>query len=390
MMNDKLHEVVVAAYGRSAVGRAKKGGLAFAHPVDFGAQVLQGVLKRVPKLDPAQIDDVVVGCSNPSGKQGSNMARQIVLRAQLPVTVSAQTVCRFCSSGLQAISIGANAIMTGQAQVVVAGGVESMSALPINMGMDDRSPWLVEHMPQALAPMGITAENVAEVYGITREEMDALAVTSHQRAAAAQAAGKFDGEIIPVEVPDAEGNLVTFSRDDGIRPNTTMESLAGLKTVFKEDGKVTAGTSSQTSDGAGFLVLMSREKADALGIKPIARFLAFSVAGVEPHLMGIGPIFAVPKVMNLTGLSVDDMDVIELNEAFAAQAIHCIQELGLNMDKVNPNGGAMALGHPLGATGAILSCKALAELQRNGGKYALVTMCVGGGMGAAGIYELLP
>ena len=385
-----LNEVVVAAYGRSAVGRARKGGLAFAHPVDFGAQVLRGVLDRVPALDPADIDDVVVGCSNPSGKQGSNIARQIVLRADLPVSIPAETVCRFCSSGLQAISIGANAIMTGQAQVVVAGGVESMSALPINMGLDDRSPWLVEHKPNSLVPMGGTAENVAEAYGVTREEMDALAVESHKRAAAAQAAGKFDGEIIPVEVPYAEGSTVVFSRDDGIRPNTTMESLAGLKTVFKENGTVTAGTSSQTSDGAGFLVLMSREKADALGIEPIARFLAYAVAGVEPHLMGIGPIYAVPKVMKLTGLKIADMDVIELNEAFAAQAIPCIRELGLDMAKVNPNGGAMALGHPLGATGAILSCKALAELERTGGRYALITMCVGGGMGAAGIYERLP
>jgi len=382
-----LKEAVVVAYGRSAIGRAKKGGLAFSHPVDFGAEVLKGVLKKVPQLDVNEIEDLVLGCSNPSGKQGSNMARQIIFRAELPFSISAQTVCRYCSSGLQAISIAANMIMTGQSEVIVAGGVESMSSLPISMNMEDRSQWLVKNRPNVAVPMGITAENVAEKYNVSREAMDQMAFESHQKAAAAQAAGKFDEEIIPLNVPDAEGNMVVFSKDECVRANTTLESLASLKAVFKENGKVTAGNSSPTNDGAAFVVLMSREKAEALNIKPIAKFVAYAVTGVDPAYMGIGPIEAIPKVMRIAGLKIEDMDVIELNEAFAAQAIPCIEVLGLDKKKVNPNGGAIALGHPLGATGAILTCKALSELKRSGGKYALISMCVGGGMGAAGIFE---
>ena len=301
-----------------------------------------------------------------------------------------QTVNRFCASGLQAISTAANMVMTGQAEIIAAGGVESMTAIPMGSDPSFRDKWVEEHEPGAYLPMGITAENVADRYHISRQEMDAFAVKSHRKAAAAQASGKFDDEIIPVDGVDLDGNPIVFDKDQGIRPDTNQETLAGLKPAFREGGSVTAGQSSQTSDGAGFVIFMSREKAEELGLRPLARFLAFAVAGVDPSIMGIGPIKAVPKVMKLTGLTPGDMDVIELNEAFAAQAIPCIRELGLPEDRVNVNGGAVALGHPLGATGAILTCKALSELERRQGRYALVSMCIGGGMGAAGIFERIP
>lgn len=301
-----------------------------------------------------------------------------------------QTVNRFCASGLQAISTAANMVMTGQAEIIAAGGVESMTAIPMGSDPSFRDKWVEEHEPGAYLPMGITAENVADRYHISRQEMDAFAVESHRKAAAAQASGKFDDEIIPVDGVDLDGNPIVFDKDQGIRPDTNQETLAGLKPAFREGGSVTAGQSSQTSDGAGFVIFMSREKAEELGLRPLARFLAFAVAGVDPSVMGIGPIKAVPKVMKLTGLTPGDMDVIELNEAFAAQAIPCIRELGLPEDRVNVNGGAVALGHPLGATGAILTCKALSELERRQGRYALVSMCIGGGMGAAGIFERIP
>jgi acetyl-CoA acyltransferase len=388
-MKGIIKDVYVVAYGRSAIAKSgKKGALRNMHPVELGGKVLAEVLKKVPQLNTEDIDDVIVGCAQPEGKQGNQVSRLIALRAGLGHSVPAMTVNRFCSSGLQTIDIGATMIAAGQADVIVAGGVESMTAIPM---FGDITPiaesWLLENEPGAYMPMGMTAEKVAELYGITREEMDALAVESHRKAAAAQDPGKFDGEIIPLDGVDDNGNPIVFDKDQGIRRSTTMESLAQLKTVFKEDGVVTAGTASQTSDGAGFVVLMSKEKVEELGIKPIAKFIAYQVAGCDPSLMGLGPMFAVPKVMKLAGLSVDDMDVIEINEAFAAQAIPCIRKLKFDLKKVNPNGGAMALGHPLGATGAFLTCKALSELERINGKYALVTMCIGGGMGAAGIYE---
>lgn len=388
---NQLHDAVVVAYGRSAVAKSgKKGALRSAHPVDYAGQVLDGVLRKIPQLDRTQIEDLIVGCAKPEGVQGFNMARVIALRAGLGWNVPGQTVNRFCSSGLQAISTAANMIMTGQAEIVAAGGVESMTAIPMGSDPTFRDKWVEANEPGAYLPMGITAENVAERYHVSREEMDLFAVESHRKAAAAQAAGKFDGEIIPVDGVDIEGNPIVFDKDQGIRPDSNAETLAGLKPAFRENGTVTAGQSSQTSDGAGFVILMSREKAEELGLRPLARFVAFAVAGVDPSIMGIGPMKAIPKVMALTGLTPEDMDVIELNEAFAAQAIPCIRDLQLPRERVNVNGGAIALGHPLGATGAILTCKALAELERRDGRYALISMCIGGGMGAAGILERLP
>ncbi|MBQ2782867.1 MAG: thiolase family protein [Oscillospiraceae bacterium] len=390
-MAKQLKNVVVVAYGRSAIARSgKKGALREMHPVDMGGLVLKGILERdLPTLPLDAIEDVIVGCAQPDLKQGCNIARAIAIRAGLPYSVPGVQINRFCSSGLQAVAMAAAQIESGLNDVLVAGGIESMTAVPANY---DRSPffspWILENEPNVYLPMGITAENVAKKYGINREEMDAFAAASHQKADAARDAGKFADEIIPLLGLDADGNPITFDTDQGIRENSTAESLAALKPCFVEDGTVTAATSSQTSDGAAFVVLMSEEKAKALNIKPIAKFIGFAVAGCDPAYMGEGPIYAVPKVMELTGLSVEDMDVIELNEAFAAQAIPCIRELGLDPAKVNPNGGAIAMGHPMGATGAFLTCKALNELKRTDGKYALITMCIGHGMGAAGIYEM--
>lgn len=380
-------EAVVVAYGRSAVGRAKKGAMKNTHPAEFAGQVLRRVLAKVPQLDPAEIADVAIGCSKCEEVQGYNIARLICLRAGLPYSVPAQTINRFCASGLQAIYAAANLIRTGDAEAAVGGGVESMSMLPMGTREEVRCAWIVEHEPGAYLPMGITAENVAERYGVTREEMDRLGIESHQRAARAVSQGRFEGQIVPVEVLDDEGNRVVFDKDEGVRPNVTPEDMARLKTVFREDGAVTAGTSSQMSDAASMVVLMSADRAGALGIRPLARFLAYAVAGVDPRYMGIGPMKAVPAALKRAGLSIGDIDVIELNEAFAAQAIPCVRALGMDPARVNVNGGAMALGHPLGATGAILTCKALSELERAGGRYAMVTMCVGGGMGAAAIFE---
>ena len=379
-------DAVVVAYGRAPLTKANKGSFAKTHPVEYGAQTLKGVLNRLPGFDPALIDDVIVGCSMPERYTGFNIARLLVQRAGLPDTVPGQTLTRFCSSGLQSIATASNAIKAGEMDVVVAGGVELMTGIFMGHPEEFQDPELLDVEPAAYIPMGITAENVAEKYGISRSEMEAMAVASHQKAAAAQVAGKFDEEIIPIQV-NTENGPVTVTRDEGIRPNTTAEGLAGMKPCFKADGVVTAATSSQMTDGAGFVVLMARETAEKLGYAPIARFVSFAVGGVPAEIMGIGPMVAVPKVMAKAGLTVDDMDVIELNEAFASQALACIRELKLSEEKVNPNGGAMALGHPLGATGAVLTCKALSELKRTGGRYSLVTMCIGGGMGAAGIYE---
>ncbi len=385
-----FNRVVVVGYGRSAVAKSgKKGALRELHPVTLGGIVLKGVIEKVPNLEPTQIEDVIVGCAIPDGKQGFNFARLISARAGLPDSACGMTVNRFCSSGLQAIALAASQIETGVCDVIVAGGVESMTSNPVNLDISwTFDPDLLKTRPEEYMPMGLTAENVAQRYGITRKEMEELAVESHRRAAKAQDEGRFAHSIIPVPGVDIEGNKITFDKDQGIRRDTSMETLAKLKPCFKEDGLVTAATSSQTSDAAAFVVLMSAEKAKSLGIPAIATLEGYAVAGLEPDYMGLGPIYAVPKVMEKTGLHIADMDVIELNEAFAAQAIPCMRELGLDPKKTNPNGGAMALGHPQGATGAFLTCKALDELKRTNGKYGLVTMCIGGGMGAAGIYKM--
>lgn len=383
-------EAVIVAYGRSPIGKAPKGVFHSTHPVDLGAQTLKGVLARVPQLDSAQIDDVVVGCAYPEERQGWQFSRVIVQRAGLPDSVCAQTLTRFCSSGLQAIATGANAILAGQADVIVAGGVESMSQVK-KMAYPEEywESYLAEHYPEAYMGPGLTAENVAERWKVSRADMDAMAVESHRRADQAQQAGLFDEEIIPVYANTDDGDRVLVTRDEGVRPGTNAEKLAQLKPCFVENGSVTAATSSQMSDGAAFVVLMSRQKAEALGVKPLARLVGFAVGGCPAEVMGIGPIYAVPKVLERTGLTLEDMEVIELNEAFASQALVCIRELGMDPERVNPNGGALALGHPLGATGAALTCKVLSQLRRNGGRYGMVTMCIGGGMGAAGIFELL-
>lgn len=383
-------EAVIVAYGRSPIGKAPKGVFHSTHPVDLGAQTLKGVLARVPQLDSAQIDDVVVGCAYPEERQGWQFSRVIVQRAGLPDSVCAQTLTRFCSSGLQAIATGANAILAGQADVIVAGGVESMSQVK-KMAYPEEywESYLAEHYPEAYMGPGLTAENVAERWKVSRADMDAMAVESHRRADQAQQAGLFDEEIIPVYANTDDGDRVLVTRDEGVRPGTNAEKLAQLKPCFVENGSVTAATSSQMSDGAAFVVLMSRQKAEALGVKPLARLVGFAVGGCPAEVMGIGPIYAVPKVLERTGLALEDMEVIELNEAFASQALVCIRELGMDPERVNPNGGALALGHPLGATGAALTCKVLSQLRRNGGRYGMVTMCIGGGMGATGIFELL-
>ncbi len=383
-------EVVIAAYGRSAVCRARKGSFVGTHPIEYSAQVLKGVLDKLPQLDRADIEDVIMGCAVQHYKASMNIAKSVAARAELPESVAGHTINRFCSSGLQAIATAANAIAAGQGDVIVAGGVEDMTGTFEPYPEEHQDAWLNEHAPGAYMAMGITAENIVKHYGLTREEMDQMAVESHAKAAKAKADGKLAPSIIPVTVVGEDGTEQVVTEDEGIRPGTSLESLASLKPCFlPETGTVTAATSSQTSDAAAFVVLMEAEKAKALGIRPIAKLRAFAVAGCDATMMGLGPIYAVPKAMQRAGLTVDDMDVIELNEAFAAQAIPCIRELKMDPAKVNPYGGAMALGHPMGATGAFLTCKALDYLQDNNGRYGLVTMCIGGGMGAAGIFEML-
>lgn len=387
-MTKQPTDAVIVAYGRSPLTRAYKGSLSNIHPVEYAVQTLKGVLDRLPGLDLSLIDDVIMGCAFPEKYTGFNVARLVAQRAGLPDSVPAQTLNRFCSSGLQSIATAANAIKVGEMDVVVAGGVERMTDIFMGHPNEFQYLALLEDRPYSYISMGLTAENVAEKFGISRVDMEAMAVESHLKAATAQTAGKFVEEIIPSRVAGPDGSMTVANRDEGIRPGTNAVGLAALKPCFKENGVVTAATSSQMTDGASFVVLMSRVKAEELGYAPIARFVSFAVAGVPSEIMGIGPAVAVPKVMARTGLTVDDMDVIEINEAFASQALYCIRKLKLPVEKVNPNGGAMALGHPLGATGAVLTCKVLSELKRTGGKYALVTMCIGGGMGAAGIYEM--
>ncbi len=392
-----MREAVVVAFGRSAIGKSPKGTLKDTRPEEYAAQVIKGVLAKVPTFNPALIDDLILGCAFQEAETGTNVARNIGLLAGIPESVPAQTVNRFCSSGIQSIAMGANAIMAGQADVILAGGVETMSMVPMGGNLNVPNVALGTAMPNAMTAMGNTAENVAAKYGITREEQDEFAFNSHKKAEAAQAAGKFDDEIITVDAvkykTDHEtGHVVKytvpFNKDEGIRHNLDMATLTKLKPVFQKDGTVTAGNASQMNDAAAVVLLMSKEKAEELGLKPIAKFVSFAVAGCAPELMGLGPVYAVPKALKIAGISQDDIDVWELNEAFSAQALGCIKEMGLDTSKVNPNGGGVALGHPLGCTGAMLTCKLLSELKRQGKKYGVVSMCIGGGMGAAGVYEM--
>ena len=393
-----MKDAVIVALGRSAIGKAPKGVFRLSRPEDIGAQVLSGVLKQVPQLDARHIDDVIVGCAFPEAEQGMNLAKIVISKAIPGVDIPGQTVNRFCSSGLQTIATAANAIMAGQAEVIIAGGIELMSTIPLGGNIVAPNPDLIQSQPDAYTAMGITAENVAEQYGVTRRMQDEFSMESHRRANAARTEGKFAQEIIPVEAVttyvDETGHtrmgLRTVAEDEGIRPQTTMESLGKLHTVFKLGGTVTPGNSSQTSDGAAFVILMSGEKAAELGVRPIAKFISFAVAGVPSELMGIGPIAAIPKALKIAGLRQEDMDIIELNEAFAAQSLACINTLGLDQKKVNVNGGAIAMGHPLGCTGSLLTVKVIRELQRRDGRYGMVSMCIGGGMGAAGVFERLP
>ncbi|MFI5090962.1 MAG: thiolase family protein [Terriglobales bacterium] len=389
-----MREVVIVSCVRTPVGKAYKGTLRATRPDDLAAVAIKGALERVPQLNPQEIEDVVLGCAMPEAEQGMNVARIASLRAGLPVECAAMTINRFCSSGLQAIAIVADRIAAGAYEVAVAGGTESMTMIPMGGHKVSANPWLVDHYPDAYLSMGLTAERLAKRYGITREQADEFSLHSHQKAIAAIQAGRFDDEIVPVPVSFTTPNgakpkriEIVFKVDEGPRADTTLEALAALKPAFHVHGTVTAGSSSQMSDGAAAAVLMSAERAQALGIKPLARFVAFATAGYKPEEMGLGPVFAIPKALKMAGLKLEDIDVIELNEAFATQSLAVIREAGLDPAKVNPNGGAIALGHPLGCTGAKLTATVIRELKRRSARYGLVTMCVGGGMGAAGIVE---
>ena len=385
-------EPVIVAYGRSPCCRARKGGLSQMHPIDFSAQTLKGILAKIPQLDPSLIDDVITGCASPTNEMSMNASRLIVNRAELPESISAQTINRFCSSGLQAIATASNAILAGQMRCVIAGGVECMTRCFAPYPEEQKNQWILDNYIGGYMTMGETAERVVDRYNIPRERMEEMALNSHIRAAAARKAGKLNKCIIPII--DQDGNTVEY--DDGILADmdgnlkTSMEKMAGMKPCFRENGTVTAATSSQTTDAAAYVVLMDSELAAELSLKPIARLKSFAVAGCDATVMGLGPIYAVPKALAQAGLTVDDMDIIEINEAFASQSLACIDTLGFDMAKTNPYGGAMALGHPMGATGAFLTMKALDYLQdpETRGKYALVTMCIGGGMGAAGVFEM--
>src|SRR5262252_8931364 len=391
-----MREVVIASSVRTAVGKSGKGTLRATRPDDLAAVAIKGALERIPQLDPKEIEDVIIGCATPEAEQGMNVARIASLRAGLPVEVSAMTVNRFCSSGLQAISLAVDSVMAGRAEVAIGGGTESMSMIPMGGNKISVNPWLVNNYPDTYLSMGLTAERLAKRFGITREAADEFSLNSHKKALAAIQAGKFEDEIVPVPVsfttPNGskpKRNEIIFKIDEGPRADTTMEALAGLKPAFHANGTVTAGNSSQTSDGAAASVVMTAEKAKQLGIKPLVRVVSFATAGYLPEEMGLGPVYAIPKALKMAGLKLSDIDVIELNEAFAAQALSVIKEAGLDPAKVNPNGGAVALGHPLGCTGAKLTATIIRELKRRNARYGLVTMCVGGGMGAAGIFENL-
>jgi acetyl-CoA acyltransferase len=391
-----MKEIVITSAVRTPVGRAFKGTLRATRPDELAAIAIKGALDRVGQLDPKEIEDVILGCAMPEAEQGMNVARIASLRAGLPVEVSAMTINRFCSSGLQAIAMAAERIMAGGAEVVIAGGTESMSMIPMGGHKISPNPWLVDHYPDAYLSMGLTAERLATRFGVTREAADEFSLRSHQKAMAAIQANKFEDETVTVPVSFTTPNgskpkrqEIVFKVDEGPRGDTSLEALATLKPAFHNRGTVTAGNSSQMSDGAAAAVVMSAERAKALGIKPLARYVAFATAGYKPEEMGIGPVYAIPKALKMAGLKLADIDVIELNEAFAAQSLAVIKEAGLDPGKVNPNGGAIALGHPLGCTGAKLTASIIRELKRRNGRYGVVTMCVGGGMGAAGIFENL-
>lgn len=390
-------EAVIVSAVRTPVGKAKRGSLTTVRPDDMAATVIKELLKRTPNLDPAEIEDVVIGCAFPEGEQGMNMARMIALRAGLPVSVPGETINRYCSSGVQSIAHAAYAIMAGDIAVAIAGGTESMTMVPMAGYKFSPNPYFAQDLPQYYTSMGITAENVAAKYDINREDQDAFALASNMKAAKAVNTGLFDPELIPLEVEVVEldenekqvTRSFTFKRDEGPRGDTSMEALAKLRPAFKEGGTVTAGNSSQMSDGAAGVVVMSAEKAAKLGLKPLVRFVSFAVGGVEPDLMGLGPIVAVPKALEKAGMKQNDIDLFELNEAFAAQSLAVLRTLELDQEKVNVNGGAIALGHPLGCTGAKLSTQLFYEMGRRNSKYGMVTMCIGGGMGAAAVFENL-
>jgi len=391
-----MHDAVIIDCLRTAIGKAPKGTLRTTRPDDLAAAVIRRLLEKYPAVVPDEIDDVILGCANPEGESGMNMARVAALRAGLPDAVPGVTINRFCSSGLQAIAMAADRIRSGSAQIIIAGGAESMSMIPMAGYKFAPNPWMVDHLPQIYMGMGLTGEEVQRKYGVTRADCDQFAYRSHQNALRAQADGKFDEEIVPIEV---EANILenghpehhsrTFKKDEGPRADTSFEALSKLKPVFQSDGSVTAGNSSQMSDGGAAALVMSARKAKELGLKPMARFVSFAVAGVPPEIMGIGPVVAIPKALALAGLNKDDIGVVELNEAFAVQALAVIRKTNIDPDRVNPNGGAIALGHPLGCTGAKLTATILREMQRRDLQYGMVTMCVGGGQGAAGIFERL-
>jgi len=391
-----MQEAVIVSIARTAVGRAKRGSLAQTRAEDLGKTVLNAVVERAPGLSKGDVEDIIIGCAMPEGEQGLNFARIMAQYAGFPVSVPALTINRFCASGLQSIAFAADRIMLGEADVVIAGGVESMSHVPMAGFRPSPHPQIVSDLPGVYMAMGHTAEQVAKQFNISREDQDRFAANSHRKAAAALASGKFEDEIVPLETKlrhvDERGQLVehaiVFDRDEGVRPDTSEEVLAKLKPAFAARGTVTAGNASQTSDGAAAAVVMSRTRAEQLGLKPLATFRAFAVAGVAPEVMGIGPVEAIPKALKRAGIEIDQVDLFEINEAFASQCIHIIRELGLDESKVNVNGGAIALGHPLGCTGSKLSASLIYELKRRGGGIGVVSMCIGGGMGAAGVFEV--
>jgi len=388
-------EVVIVAAKRTPCGKANKGSLRFTRPDTLMGEIIKDLLKHSPEVSSDMIEDVIVGCAFPEGSQGMNVARQSAFLGGLPDSVPGMTINRFCSSGLQTIAMAAERIMAGGAEILIAGGVESMSQVPMGGVSFQPNPTLADERPEVYISMGLTAENVADKYGVSREDQDEFALKSHQKAVKAWEEGYFDKQITPVEVVHkyvtSGGEMAeesfTFNQDEGPRKDTSIDALAGLNAAFKQGGSVTAGNSSQMNDAASGVMIMSRQKADELGLTPIARYLGFAVAGVAPEIMGIGPIKAIPKVLEQTGLTLDDIDLIELNEAFAAQSLAVIREVGLDPEKVNINGGAIAMGHPLGCTGAKLTTQILHDLQRLDKQYGMVTMCIGGGMGAAGIFE---
>jgi len=391
-----MKEAVIVSSVRTAIGRAPRGTLKKTRPEYMGSVAVKEAVSRAKGLEPAEIEDVILGCSFPEAEQGMNLGRIVALQAGLPDSVPGQTVNRFCSSGLQAIALASERIMCGFADVMIGGGVESMSIVPMGGNKLAPSPELVDTLIETYTPMGLTAENVAQRYNVTREQQDQFGFESHKKATAAIKEGRFKEEIVPLTVVDrfvGPDNKVVekefvFDTDEGVRPDTTVEALSKLRPAFHVKGSVTAGNSSQTSDGAAASVIMSAEKAAKLGLKPLAIYRGFAVAGCPPDIMGVGPAYAIPKLMALTGMKLEDVDLFELNEAFASQALYCVRELGIDPAKVNVNGGAIALGHPLGCTGAKLTATLLHEMKRRGSKYGVVSMCIGGGMGAAGLFEL--